>query len=74
VAFVGCGQRIALVPSALRRLAPENVVLRPLVEKVDVVTTAVAWNVDRLNPAVTTALDLIKAGVGGVASAGRRRA
>lgn len=61
VAFVGCGQGIALVPSALRRLAPENVAVRPLAEKVDIVTTAVAWNTGSRNPAVATALRLIKA-------------
>ncbi|HKW83844.1 MAG TPA: LysR family transcriptional regulator [Burkholderiaceae bacterium] len=61
VAFVGCGQGIALVPSALKRLAPDNVVVRPLAEPVDVVTTAVAWNADREHPAVTAALKLLAA-------------
>ncbi|OYD60190.1 UNVERIFIED_ORG: DNA-binding transcriptional LysR family regulator [Burkholderia sp. CF145] len=32
IAFVGCGQGIALVPASLKRVAPENVVLRPLKE------------------------------------------
>ena len=59
VAFVGCGQGIALVPSALRRIAPENVVFRPLTARVDVVTTAVAWNAKRINPAVELALGLL---------------
>ena len=49
VAFVGCGQGVALVPSALRKLAPENVVVRPLVENLKVVTTAVAWSKRRPN-------------------------
>ena len=62
VAFVGCGQGVALVPSALKRLAPDNVVVRPLAETVDVVTTAVAWNADRENPAVTAALKLLTPG------------
>jgi DNA-binding transcriptional LysR family regulator len=61
VAFVSCGQGIALVPSALRRLAPDNVVLRPLVEKVDVVTTAAAWNKRATNPAVAVALEVLRA-------------
>ena len=61
VAFVGCGQGIALVPAALKRLAPDNVVVRPLAEPVDVVTTAVAWNADRENPLVTAALKLLAA-------------
>lgn len=60
IAFVGCGQGIALVPSALKRWAPENVVVRPLAEAVDVVTTAVAWSRTGLNPAVSEALRVIQ--------------
>ncbi len=52
IAFVGCGQGIALVPAVLKKLAPENVVVRPLQEKLEVVTTAIAWNTTRLNPFV----------------------
>lgn len=62
VAFVGCGQGVALVPSALKRMAPDNVVVRPLAETVDVVTTAVAWNAQRDNPMVTAALKLLAPG------------
>ncbi|OIN46083.1 LysR family transcriptional regulator [Pseudomonas azotoformans] len=53
IAFVSCGQGIALVPASLRKLAPDNVVLRPLTQKLHVVTTAVAWNSERPNPLVT---------------------
>ena len=49
VAFVGCGQGAALVPSALRSLAPANVVVRPLREEIRVVTTAMAWSRRRPN-------------------------
>jgi len=49
VAFVGCGQGIALVPSAYRKLAPDNVLVRPLQENIRVVTTAMAWNRARPN-------------------------
>lgn len=52
IAFVGCGQGIALVPAILKKLAPENVVVRPLQERLDVVTTAIAWNTTRSNPLV----------------------
>jgi DNA-binding transcriptional LysR family regulator len=52
VAFVGCGQGIALVPASLKKLAPDNVVFRPLKENVSVVTTAVAWSTGRDNPLV----------------------
>ena len=59
VAFVSCGQGIALVPSMLRKLAPENVVLLPLVEDVDVVTIAAAWSTRSTNPMVTGALEAL---------------
>ena len=52
IAYVGCGQGIALVPLSTRRLAPENVVVRPLVEKVMVVTAALMWNTNRYHPIV----------------------
>lgn len=52
IAFVSCGQGIALVPASLKKLAPDNVVLRPLTQKLNVVTTAVAWNSERPNPLV----------------------
>lgn len=56
VAFVGCGQGIALVPSMLRKLAPDNVVLRPLTEDIDVVTIAAVWSTRSTHPLVTGAL------------------
>ncbi|MDN3221133.1 LysR family transcriptional regulator [Pseudomonas nunensis] len=52
IAFVSYGQGIALVPASLKKLAPDNVVLRPLSKPLNVVTTAVAWNTDRTNPLV----------------------
>jgi DNA-binding transcriptional LysR family regulator len=64
IAFVGCGQGIALVPSALGRFAPENVVVRPLIEKVEVVTTAAAWSTTSINPALALALDVLREGAG----------
>ena len=60
VASVGCGQGIALVPAALRRIAPESVVFKPLVEAVDVVTTAAAWCPKSGNPALASALALLR--------------
>lgn len=60
IAFVGCGQGIALVPASLRKLAPENVVLRPLMENLSVVTTAVAWSTTRDNPLVEAAISALK--------------
>lgn len=58
VAFVACGQGVALVPLTLRKLAPESVVIRPLAEKHEVVTLAVAWNPRRMNPVIETALNV----------------
>ncbi|MFC5430911.1 LysR substrate-binding domain-containing protein [Paraburkholderia denitrificans] len=52
IAYVGCGQGVALVPSSMRKLAPENVVVRPLKEKIEVVTAALLWNTQRHHPLV----------------------
>ena len=54
IAFVGCGQGIALVPVSLKKLAPENVVVLPLKENLNVVTTAMAWSTTRSNPLLDT--------------------
>lgn len=56
IAYVSCGQGLALVPSSMRRLAPENVVIRPLKEKIMVVTAAAAWNANRHHPMVDEAV------------------
>ena len=75
VAFVGCNQGIALVPSDMRALAPANVTLRPLVERIDTVATAAAWNTTRMTPALQVAVDVIRAAPirAGRAPAARRR-
>jgi DNA-binding transcriptional LysR family regulator len=59
VAFVGCGQGIALVPASLKKLAPENVVFRPLKENLSVVTTAMAWSTVRENPLIEAVLAIV---------------
>ncbi|MET3445490.1 LysR substrate-binding domain-containing protein [Ralstonia sp. 1138] len=56
IAYVGCGQGVALVPASMRKLAPENVVIRPLKEKVMVVTAAAVWNTNRHHPMVDEAV------------------
>ena len=76
IAFVSCGQGIALVPSALKKLAPENVVIRALRERVNVVTTAMAWSTARQNPmvnAVLALLDVESTGATSVKRAPRRQ-
>lgn len=60
VAFVGCGQGIALVPSSMKRLAPANVVVRPLKEALNVVTTAMAWDTSRDNPLIAQVIALLQ--------------
>jgi DNA-binding transcriptional LysR family regulator len=56
VAFVGCGQGVALIPAAMKKMTSETVVVRPLTEKFGIVTTAVAWNTARDNPSVEAAV------------------
>jgi len=60
IAYVSCGQGIALIPASMRKLVPENVVIRPLREKLMVVTAAVAWNTQRHHPMVDVAISLLK--------------
>ncbi|BBP77872.1 LysR family transcriptional regulator [Pseudomonas gingeri NCPPB 3146 = LMG 5327] len=62
IAFVSYGQGIALVPAALKKLAPDNVVFRPLSQKLQVVTTALAWNTQRPNPLVEEVVAHYRAG------------
>ncbi|MEX3982074.1 LysR substrate-binding domain-containing protein [Paraburkholderia sp. EG287A] len=60
VAYVGCGQGVALVPSSMRKLAPGNVVVRPLKEKIAVVTAALLWNTHRHHPMVDEVVTSLK--------------
>lgn len=61
IAYVSCGQGLALVPSSMRKLAPDNVVVRPLKERVNVVTAALAWNKNRFHPMVELVVSMLKA-------------
>lgn len=60
IAFVSCGQGIALVPSSLERLSPANVVTLPLDNDIKVITTAVAWSSVRSNPAVEMFIEMFR--------------
>ncbi|MGO4305939.1 LysR substrate-binding domain-containing protein [Cupriavidus sp. RAF12] len=60
IAYVGCGQGVALVPSSMRKVAPENVVVRPLKERIMVVAAALAWNSNRYHPMVDVAVSWLK--------------
>jgi len=61
IAYVSCGQGVALVPTSMRKLAPENVVIRPLQEKIMIVTVAAAWNEQRHHPMVQEAVTWLQA-------------
>jgi len=56
LASVGCGLGVALVPYSLKRLAPENVLVKALRENVQITTTAMAWSANRKDPAIETAI------------------
>ncbi len=60
VAFVGCNQGIALVPLALQKMAPGNVVIRPLEGNIYVTTISVAWNNRRNHPAVASVIQWLE--------------
>ncbi len=60
IAFVGCGQGIALVPDSLERLSPASVVTVPLDQTIEVITTAVAWSASRKNPLADKFIALIQ--------------
>ncbi|CAM2155693.1 LysR family transcriptional regulator [Pararobbsia alpina] len=56
IAYVSCGQGVALVPASTQRLAPDNVVFRLLRERIMVRTAALAWNPHRHHPLVDFAV------------------
>ena len=43
IAYVGCGVGVSMVPSRAMRFGGGDVVFRPLVETIDVVSIAAAW-------------------------------
>jgi hypothetical protein len=44
IAYVGCGVGVGMVPSRAMRFGGGDVVFRPLLETIDVVSIAAAWN------------------------------
>lgn len=52
VAYVGCGQGVALVPQGMKKLAPDSVEIKPLTTGEKVVTSAMAWNNQRFHPMI----------------------
>lgn len=60
LAYVSCGQGLALVPGSMKRLAPENVRVIPLIEDISIVTTAVAWPTNKHAPLTDHAVDVLR--------------
>ncbi|MCJ2033392.1 LysR family transcriptional regulator [Methylobacterium sp. J-068] len=58
IAFVACGQGIALVPARFERLAPPQVAFRALTERVEIVAAALVWSTARHNPLVDAVIAL----------------
>lgn len=60
LAYVSCGQGLALVPGSMKRLAPENVRVLPLEEDISIVTTAVAWPTNKHTPLTDHAVKVLR--------------
>ncbi|GGP27090.1 LysR family transcriptional regulator [Silvimonas amylolytica] len=58
VAFVGCGQGVALVPLAMAQVAPERVVVRPLQGQMTLADTVMLWCEARPNALVDAVVAL----------------
>ncbi|MDQ7049736.1 MAG: LysR substrate-binding domain-containing protein [Enterobacterales bacterium] len=59
IAYVSCGQGVALVPDGVAKLAPNNVIVKPLVEDIAVITSAMTWNSQRHHPMLKVVRDLL---------------
>lgn len=64
IAFVSCGQGVALVPSSFAKLATDRVVVRPLRERIGIVTGALVWSDRRPNPLVDAVVQFAKDAAG----------
>lgn len=62
VAYVSCGQGVALVPSAMRKIAPPSVVVRPVKEKLLIIAAAMVWNRQRYNPLINAISERLRPG------------
>lgn len=58
IAFVGCGDAIGMVPSRSMRFGGGDVVFRPLVEDIEVVTVAAAWDPTRRKDVVPSIVEI----------------
>jgi DNA-binding transcriptional LysR family regulator len=58
IAFVGCGAAIGMVPSRSMRFGGGDVVFRPLIEEIEVVTIAAAWDPNRRKDVVPSIVEI----------------
>src|SRR5882757_3026359 len=58
IAFVGCGNAIGMVPSRSMRFGGGDVVFRPLLENIEVVTIAAAWDPTRRKDVVPSIVEI----------------
>jgi DNA-binding transcriptional LysR family regulator len=58
IAFVGCGDAVGMVPSRSMRFGGGDVVFRPLVENIEVVTIAAAWDPTRRKDVVPSIVEI----------------
>ena len=58
IAYVGCGMAVGLVPSRAMRFGGGDVVFRSLVETIDVVSIAAAWNPARRRDHILELVDI----------------
>ncbi|WP_261884155.1 LysR substrate-binding domain-containing protein [Vibrio pelagius] len=60
IAYVSCGQGVALVPMGIVNMIPNNVKLVPLKEAISVVTAALVWDPERGHPLVDYGVQWLK--------------
>jgi DNA-binding transcriptional LysR family regulator len=58
IAFVGCGVGVGLVPSRSMRFGGGEVVFRPLIETINVVSIAAAWNPNQQKELVPVLIEI----------------
>jgi DNA-binding transcriptional LysR family regulator len=58
IAFVGCGDAVGLVPSRSMRFGGGDVVFRPLIENIEIVTIAAAWDPTRRKDVVPSIVEI----------------
>jgi DNA-binding transcriptional LysR family regulator len=58
IAFVGCGVAVGMVPSRSMRFGSGDAVFRPLIEEIEVVTIAAAWDPTRRKDVVPSIVEI----------------